>query len=117
MAMSDQGNLDDELRRAMRAEGDRAQPDPSSWSRIQERRAGRRSQGGWRWAVLAVATAAAAVLVAVLVWPRDDGDEVITVDSTAVTTTVLPDVTLAPTTEPRASRRPRHLGRIGRGGP
>jgi hypothetical protein len=100
MAMSDGRDFDEELRGAMRAEADRAQPDPSSWSRVEARRAGRRSGGAWRWGALAVAVAAAIVLVAVLVWPRDDGDEVITVDSSAVTTTVLPDVTVAPTTEP-----------------
>jgi hypothetical protein len=105
MAMSDGRDFDDELRGAMRAEADRAQPDPTSWSRIEERRTGRRSARAWRWGAVAVAVAAAAVLVAVLVWPRDDGDEVITVDSTAVTT-VLPDVTLAPTTEPATSAAP-----------
>jgi len=97
--MSDGRDLDDELRRAMQAEADRAQPDPSSWSRIEERRAGRRPGGAWRWGALAVAAAAAVALVAVLAWPRDD-DEVITVDSSAVATTVLPDVTVVPTTEP-----------------
>jgi hypothetical protein len=112
MAMSDGRDgqdgrdLDDELRRAMRAEADRAQPDHSSWSRIAERRAAGRSGRAWRWGALAVAAAAAVLLVAVLVWPRDDGDEVITVDSTAVATTVLPDVTVAPTTEPVPSTAP-----------
>ena len=104
--MSDGRDLDDELRRAMRAEADGAQPDPSSWSRIEERRAGRRTAGAWRWGALAVAAAAAVALVAVLAWPRDDGDEVITVDSTVVPTTVLPDVTVAPTTAPVPSTAP-----------
>ncbi len=104
--MSDGRDLDDELRRAMRAEADKAQQDPASWSRIEERRAGRRSAGAWRWGALAVAAAAAVALVAVLAWPRDDGDEVITVDSSAVATTVLPDVTVAPTTEPVPTTTP-----------
>ena len=75
--MSDGRDFDDELRRAMRAEADKAQQDPASWSRIEERRAGRRSAGAWRWGALAIAAAAAVALVAVLAWPRDDGDEVI----------------------------------------
>ena len=53
-----------------------------------------------------MAAAAAVALVAVLAWPRDDGDEVITVDSSAVATTVLPDVTVAPTTEPVPTTAP-----------
>ncbi len=110
--------FDRELRDALQAEGDRAMPDPNAWEAVEPRLGRRPGRGPWQWATLGVAAVAAALLVAVIVWPEDDGEvvsvdtttapttspQVVTVPSTAAPTTPAP--TPAPTTSPPTTAAP-----------
>jgi hypothetical protein len=90
--------FDRDLRAALQAEGDRAMPDPNAWDAVEPRLGKRPGRSPWQWVTLGVAAVAAAILVAIIVWPEDEG-EVVSVDTTTAPTTS-PQLVTVPSTTP-----------------